>query len=345
MRSERRRASRATACSSLPAHARAAGLHVRGTAGFAAAAPAGRGPLRAQQRRRARGLDAHRSGCTWSSCQGDRTFKPVSASAGLLYDLPPASCCAADGAVHRSARRMRPSCSPRALHEATGTFEIGNPFLGIEKARTFELGLRRAQGGFRFDASVYHTKFDGFIFKRLTGATCGETFDTAKARRRCGRRSQGAELRAARRDFLRRGVDRPARCRAVWRGMCGVSRPIRFRARRVRRRRQCSAHSAASARRRRLLSRRQLAGEGQHAARVPPGPDRPRTRPRPSGYTLLNAELSYTQRLAGNTYVPEFTVGIKGDNLLNEDVRNHVSFKKDEVLLPGATCACSAASS
>jgi iron complex outermembrane receptor protein len=26
---------------------------------------------------------------------------------------------------------------------------------------------------------------------------------------------------------------------------------------------------------------------------------------------------------------------LKGENLLDEDVRNHVSFKKDEVLLPG----------
>ena len=30
------------------------------------------------------------------------------------------------------------------------------------------------------------------------------------------------------------------------------------------------------------------------------------------------------------------TVGIKGENLLDDDVRNSVSFKKDEVLQPGA---------
>jgi iron complex outermembrane receptor protein len=27
--------------------------------------------------------------------------------------------------------------------------------------------------------------------------------------------------------------------------------------------------------------------------------------------------------------------GVVGDNLLNDDIRNSVSFKKDEVLLPG----------
>ena len=29
------------------------------------------------------------------------------------------------------------------------------------------------------------------------------------------------------------------------------------------------------------------------------------------------------------------TLGIAGNNLLNDDIRNHVSFKKDEVLMPG----------
>ena len=29
------------------------------------------------------------------------------------------------------------------------------------------------------------------------------------------------------------------------------------------------------------------------------------------------------------------TVGVVGNNLLNDDIRNHVSFKKDEVLMPG----------
>ena len=31
------------------------------------------------------------------------------------------------------------------------------------------------------------------------------------------------------------------------------------------------------------------------------------------------------------------TIGLKGENLLDDDVRNHVSFKKDEVLQPGRT--------
>jgi iron complex outermembrane receptor protein len=33
--------------------------------------------------------------------------------------------------------------------------------------------------------------------------------------------------------------------------------------------------------------------------------------------------------------VREVTLGVAGTNLLNDDMRNHASFKKDEVLLPG----------
>lgn len=55
-----------------------------------------------------------------------------------------------------------------------------------------------------------------------------------------------------------------------------------------------------------------------------------------NGYNLLNAELSYTMKLdpfAGANR--EFVLGVKGENLLDDDIRNHVSSKKDEVLQPG----------
>ena len=53
-------------------------------------------------------------------------------------------------------------------------------------------------------------------------------------------------------------------------------------------------------------------------------------------YTLGPAEISYTTRPGGSGGLPtEVTIGLKGENLLDDDVRNHVSFKKDEVLQPG----------
>jgi iron complex outermembrane receptor protein len=54
------------------------------------------------------------------------------------------------------------------------------------------------------------------------------------------------------------------------------------------------------------------------------------------GYNLLKAELSYRKTFTPTDYgLREVTMGVSGNNLLDEDIRNHVSFKKDEVLMPG----------
>lgn len=267
---------------------------------------------------------------------GDRTFKPVSASAGVLIDIPMGVVMRLT-AQHTERAPDTAELFSKGLHEATGTFEIGNPFLTVEKARTFELGFRRAQGSFRFDASLYHTTFDGFIFKRLTGTTCGETLADCESNG-VGAGGDLKELRFSQRDATFYGAELIGQLdiAPLWRGVWGVEGQYDF------------VHAEFS--------------NGEYVPRIPPhrvgagiyyrDPNwlakvsmlhafRQNqiglTETPTSGYTLLNAELSYTQRLAGNTYVPQFTVGIKGDNLLNEDVRNHVSFKKDEVLLPGAS--------
>jgi iron complex outermembrane recepter protein len=58
-----------------------------------------------------------------------------------------------------------------------------------------------------------------------------------------------------------------------------------------------------------------------------------------AGYNLLKAEISYTEKFANAApgMPREYTVGVVGNNLLNEDIRNHVSYTKDEVLMPGAS--------
>ncbi|MGL4263476.1 MAG: TonB-dependent receptor, partial [Afipia sp.] len=54
------------------------------------------------------------------------------------------------------------------------------------------------------------------------------------------------------------------------------------------------------------------------------------------GYNLLKAEVSYTHMFSRTDSGPrELTIGLAGDNLLNERIRNHISFKKAEVLQPG----------
>jgi len=56
-----------------------------------------------------------------------------------------------------------------------------------------------------------------------------------------------------------------------------------------------------------------------------------------SGYNLLKVELSRTHEFKNDpTGIKQITVGLVGNNLLNEDIRNHVSYTKDQVLMPGA---------
>ena len=56
-----------------------------------------------------------------------------------------------------------------------------------------------------------------------------------------------------------------------------------------------------------------------------------------AGYDLLKAEFSHTQTLNSHpTGIKQFTVGAVGNNLLNQDIRNRVSYSKDQVPMPGA---------
>ena len=55
------------------------------------------------------------------------------------------------------------------------------------------------------------------------------------------------------------------------------------------------------------------------------------------GYNLLKAEISHTRELKNDpTGIKRITVGLVGNNLLNDDIRNHVSYTKDQVLMPGS---------
>ena len=60
-------------------------------------------------------------------------------------------------------------------HEATATFEIGSPGLGIEKAFSIEGGVRHQDtNDNRASFAAYRTDFSGFIYGDLTGNTVDE---------------------------------------------------------------------------------------------------------------------------------------------------------------------------
>jgi iron complex outermembrane receptor protein len=267
---------------------------------------------------------------------GERAFMPLSASAGLLYDLP-------HGVVARLTAQYverAPDAGElfsKGLHEATGNFEIGNPDLNKEAARTIELGFRRARGEFRFDAAAYYTKFDGFVFRQLTGIKCGDTLDT------CGVPGEDElnQVLFQQRDATFYGVELQGErdIGRIGRGVWGLDGQFDF----VR----ASFDDAQGGNVPRIPPYRAGAGvyyrDSNWFARLgflhafdqnSVGENEEATK----GYTLLNADLSYTFKLDGQAgLVPEMTIGLKGENLLDDDVRNHVSFKAHEVLEPGRT--------
>jgi iron complex outermembrane receptor protein len=259
-----------------------------------------------------------------------RNFVPKSVSAGFLYELPYGVVARVTG-QHVERAPDATELFYKGPHDATATFEIGNPNLTIEGANTFEVGFKRARGGFRFDASVYRTDFKNFIHKRFTGAKCDDDFAS------CGAGTELDQIVFSQQDATFHGAELLAEydVHRIWRGVWGVDGQYDF----VRATfkdgtfvPKMPPHRLGGGvyyRDRNWLARVNLLhafAQHEFATFDTPTP----------GYSLLNAQLSHTTKLdrrAGLT--PEVTVGIRGENLLDDDVRNSVSFKKDEVLLPG----------
>ena len=268
-----------------------------------------------------------------ASGQRSPEYTPGSVSFGLIQDLPWEL--QASATAQHIERAPKPAeLFSRGAHDATGTFDIGDPSLKVERANSLEASLRRAKGPVRFEATAYDTWFDGFIFRRLTGNTCSDTFDTCVA-------GPGGELNQAvysQHDAHFRGAE----AQAQWdigplaNGTFGVDGQYDI--------------------------VRATFSDGTNVPRIPPqrvgggvywrdsawfarvgllhafaqtkiAPQETPT----EGYNLLRAEVVYHTVLTPNDFgMREATVGVAGTNLLNEEVRNHVSFLKDSVLMPGA---------
>lgn len=261
-----------------------------------------------------------------------RSFDPFGLSTGVLYQLP-AEVVARLTAQYVERAPDAGELFSKGVHEATGTFEIGNTDLAVEKAQTIEAGFSRATGALQFDASIYHTRYDGFIFKQLTGVGCGATLDS------CGLEDELKQVIFTQRDATFYGAELEARYDVMraWDGVWGVDGQYDF----VRARFENGENVP------RIPPHRLGGGiyyrDGNWLARLGVlhafGQDELGVNETATpGYTLLSAEVRYTTKLEANALaVPELTIGVKGENLADNEVRNHVSFKKDEVLEPGAS--------
>jgi iron complex outermembrane receptor protein len=261
-----------------------------------------------------------------------RNFTPKSASFGVLQALPYDMVASFTAQYVERAPRSA-ELFAKGAHDAPGTFEIGNPNLTTEAARSLEIGLRKQTGRWRFDLAAYYTSYQNYIFKRATGLRCDDEFDS------CGS-GGGTELTQViydQRDALFRGAEVSTQFDVgqVWRGTFGVD----------------GQYDYVDARFK----------DGSFVPRIPPhrlgggiyykddewyarvgllhafdqnriAADETVTK----GYNLLRAEISRTEKTDyASTGLREVRYGIVGTNLLNDDVRNASSFRKDEVLLPG----------
>lgn len=259
-------------------------------------------------------------------------FTPISGSIGLLQDLP-------GGMVGLiTAQYVERAPKPAELfsrggHDATGTFDIGNPNLTIETAKSVEIGLRKATGPLRFEATAFYTRFDNFIFRRLTGVMCDGDFAS------CG--APDAELKQAvysQRDATFRGgefqgqLDVGPLYGGIWglESQLDVVRATFTDGTNVPRIPPLRMGGGAFWRDDNWLMRINLlhAFPQNNVAAVAETPT--------PGYNLLKAEVSYKTKLDPSWFgAREMIVGLLGNNLLNENIRNSVSYNKDEVLLPG----------
>jgi iron complex outermembrane recepter protein len=100
---------------------------------------------------------------------GQRRFNAVSASIGAAYDVAPGW----KAGVNLSEANRAPAAEElfaNGAHHGTETYEVGDPGLRKERARSVEAILRGSGGGYDIELSAYHSWFGNFIYEASTGA-------------------------------------------------------------------------------------------------------------------------------------------------------------------------------
>ena len=100
---------------------------------------------------------------------GERRFDAFSAAFGAAYDMAPGWKVAAN--LSRTSRA--PSAEElfaNGPHAGTSAFEVGDPDLKLEQAWTAEGILRGNVEGLRFEASIFHSRYNNFVYEERTGA-------------------------------------------------------------------------------------------------------------------------------------------------------------------------------
>jgi len=244
-----------------------------------------------------------------------RSFDGVSASAGLVWTFAP------DLSLTASLSRSERLPTATELyaggpHAATRAFEVGDPDLSTEESLGVDLALKA--GGERANGSLnlFVNSFDRFVYEQPTG----ELEDGLSVVRFVQRDAEfaGGEIDAVVRvaDFGSGHLDLTGRAdyvRAELDDGTPLPRipPLRYGL-------GLSFHQGPW---RAAVEGRRIAEQDRTAPSELPT----------DGHTLLNASASY--RIVSGDLVSEIV--LRGTNLTDEEARNHVSFLKDLVPLPG----------
>ncbi len=262
-------------------------------------------------------------------------FTPISGAAALVFDLTDDITLGLNTQYVERAPDLL-ELFAKGPHEATETFEVGDPTLGKESATSFDLSLTRNTSDLSLEANLFYTSFSDFIFKQNTGFVCGEEFDTCGVDGAVGVEDELTQIAYRQSDADFHGAEFAARWSAfdVADGRLGFDGRFDY----VRGKLDAGGNVP------RITPLRYGAGvffENDNLfsrvsfLRADEQDDVATNETRTNGYTDLRAEATYTFSLPQSDR--EIELGVVGTNLLDDDIRNHVSFKKADVLEPGAS--------
>lgn len=239
-----------------------------------------------------------------------------STSAGFIWTPAP------DYAVALSLARSERAPTAQELysngpHPATGTFEIGDTGLGKEKSTGVELNFRKRTGWITGAISLFHNRFDGYVFEEATGAI-EDDLDVFRYIQRDARFT-GGEIEVV--AHLLEGGARSLHLRFVADRVRGTAispdeplpriPPLRESIGLEWTRRDWTAG----------IEVRHANAQNRNAS----------TETRTGAYTLVGASIGRRFEIGGVSY----ELFLRGANLGDEDARVHTSFLKDIAPLPG----------
>jgi iron complex outermembrane receptor protein len=250
----------------------------------------------------------------------DRSFNLNSGSLGALWTFTPGYGAGATFSYSERAPATEELYSG-GPHDATVTFDVGNPDFKKEASRNVELSLEKNTGLVRWKANAYRNKVRDFIYGHITGRLLDEEgnpgdelreriFEQAKAT------IKGAEAEIT---YNAQGSGWSGRLFAdTSKGKLDGAGSLPL---------QPATRVGAS------VGYREGAWRGGLSLVHANGQDRLASfETTPTGsYNQLNANLSYTQRLGSQ----DLTWFMLAKNLLNEDIRMSTSVLKDIAPLPG----------